>query len=94
MELLFKGLDRRDFSYTFTMIPRSLSEAEAIRNIVFAFKYNMLPEFSDGNRAGRKLRMPNTFDIEYMYLGKSNDFLILLARYMQKYIEIKRNKQK
>ena len=50
MELLFKGLDRRDFSYTFTMILRSLSEAE-ISNIVFAFKYNMLPEFSDGNRS-------------------------------------------
>ena len=89
MELLFKGLDRRDFSYTFTMIPRSLSEAEAIRNIVFAFKYNMLPEFSDGNRAGRKLRMPNTFDIEYMYLGKSNDYLNKISTCVLKSMDVK-----
>ena len=89
MELLFKGLGRRDFSYTFAMIPRSLSEAEAIRNIVFAFKYNMLPEFSDGNRAGRKLRVPNTFDIEYMYLGKSNDYLNKISTCVLKSMDVK-----
>ena len=35
----------------------------------------MLPEFVGGNRAGRKLRVPNTFDIRYMYAGNANEFL-------------------
>ena len=75
MELAFKGINKRQFQYTFKMIPRSRAEAEEIRKIIFIFKQNMLPEFVGGNRAGRRLRVPNTFDIQYMYKGKSNEFL-------------------
>jgi len=75
MELAFKGINKRQFQYTFKMIPRSRAEAEEIRRIIFIFKQNMLPEFVGGNRAGRRLRVPNTFDIQYMYKGKSNEFL-------------------
>ena len=42
-----------------------------IRKIIFAFKSNMLPEFKGGNRGGRRLIVPNTFDIQYMYVGKT-----------------------
>ena len=35
----------------------------------------MMPEFAGGNRSGRKLRVPNTFDIQYMYNGDNNDYL-------------------
>ena len=75
MELAFKGTPKRVFSYTFKMIPKSNQEAIAIRNIVKAFKFNMLPEFEDGNVTGRKLTVPNTFDISYMYVGKQNEYL-------------------
>ena len=75
MELAFKGINKRQFQYTFKMIPRSQEEAEEIRKIIFVFKNNMLPEFVGGNRAGRRLRVPNTFDIQYMYNGRKNDFL-------------------
>ena len=75
MELAFKGINKRQFQYTFKMIPRSQREADEIRNIIFTFKQNMLPEFVGGNRAGRRLRVPNTFDIQYMYKGKSNEYL-------------------
>ena len=75
MELAFKGINKRQFQYTFKMIPRSRAEAEEIRKIIFIFKQNMLPEFVGGNRAGRRLRVPNTFDIQYMYKGNSNEFL-------------------
>ena len=44
MELAFKNVERRSFSYTFKMIPKNSREAEEIRKIVFAFKANMLPE--------------------------------------------------
>ena len=75
LELAFKGINKRQFQYTFKMIPRSREEAEEIRKIIFTFKQNMLPEFVGGNRAGRKLRVPNTFDIRYMYAGNANEFL-------------------
>ena len=75
LELAFKGIKKRQFQYTFKMIPRSQAEAEEIRKIVFTFKQNMLPEFVGGNRAGRRFRVPNTFDIQYMYAGRTNEFL-------------------
>ena len=57
------------------MIPKNPQEADEIRKIVFAFKANMLPEFVGGNRAGRRLVVPNTFDIRYMYNGSDNDYI-------------------
>ena len=75
LELAFKGINKRKFQYTFKMIPKNEKEADEIRKIVFAFKANMLPEFVGGNRAGRRLVVPNTFDISYMYVGAENDYL-------------------
>ena len=75
MELAFKGIDKRSFQYEFKMVPKSQEEANEIRNIIFAFKSNMLPEFAGGNRGGRSLVVPNTFDIEYMWNGAENQFL-------------------
>ena len=89
MELLFKGIGRRSFSYTFSMLPRNKEEADEIRKIVFAFKSNMSPEFVDGQRSGRKLRVPNTFDIEYMYLGAANDYLNKISTCVLKQMDVK-----
>ena len=75
LELAFKGVGKRDFTYNFKMIPKNQDEADMIRKIIFAFKANMLPEFEGGNRAGRRLIVPNTFDIQYMYVGKTNEYL-------------------
>lgn len=75
MELAFKGIAKRQFQYDFKMIPKNKDEADEIRKIVFAFKANMMPEFAGGNRSGRKLRVPNTFDIQYMYNGDNNEYL-------------------
>jgi hypothetical protein len=75
MELFFKGIGKRKFQYSFKMIPKSDQEMQEIRKIVQAFRLNMLPEFSDGDRASRRLTVPNTFDIQYMYNGKENGYL-------------------
>ena len=73
MELAFKGIPKRDFSYDFKMIPKSFEEAEEIQKIIKAFKMNMLPEMVDGSAS--RLTMPNTFDIKYMYAGAENTYL-------------------
>ena len=73
MELAFKNVERRSFSYTFKMIPKNSREAEEIRKIIFAFKANMLPEMLEG-RNRDTMSVPNTFNIQYMYKGKENDY--------------------
>ncbi len=74
MELAFKNVERRSFTYDFKMIPRNSREAEEIRKIIFAFKANMLPEFLKG-RDRDTMSVPNTFNIQYMYKGKENDYI-------------------
>ena len=77
MELAFKGLPKRGFQYTFKMIPKSEQEAEMVKEIVSAFKMNMLPEGlgTTGGFTGKNLKIPNTFDIKYMFVGRENSYL-------------------
>ena len=74
MELAFKNVNRRNFTYNFKMIPKNEKEAEEIQKIIYAFKFNMLPEMT-GGRTGVTMNFPNTFDIEYKFLQKENDYL-------------------
>ena len=73
MEIMFQGVGRRNFSYTFTFIPKSVQEARIVEEIVYAFKFHMHPEYMDA--AAKYMRFPSTFNIEYMYLGHNNNFL-------------------
>ena len=75
MELMFKGISHREFQYTFKMMPRNSEEAKEVYNICHAFKVNMLPEFGSDGRAGRRMNVPNTFNIHYMYYDKQNQYL-------------------
>ena len=75
MELFFRGIGPRTFQYQFKMIPKSYEEMQEVRKIVASFKLNMLPEFVDGDRSSRRLTVPNTFDIQYMYAGVENEYL-------------------
>ena len=74
LELAFKNVNRRNFTYNFKMIPKNEKEAEEIQKIIYAFKFNMLPEMT-GGRTGVTMNFPNTFDIEYKFLQKENDYL-------------------
>lgn len=73
MELAFKKFEKRNFQFNFKMIPKSREEADEIRKIVYAFRANMAPEMV--GKSGRAFRVPNTFDIQYMYNGQENQYL-------------------
>jgi len=80
MELMFEGIGRREFSYSFTMIPKSAQEADHIEKIVGRFKHAMAADYSTGvTGAGadgvREMDIPSFFDIMYMYKGKENTHL-------------------
>ena len=47
MEMLFTGVARRKFSFTFAFIPKSFQEAKQVDQIVQAFKLAMLPRYAE-----------------------------------------------
>jgi hypothetical protein len=73
MEMMFEGVGRRSFSYKFDFIPKSAQEAKSIERIIYAFKENMMPEYTGTSR--REMKIPNTFDISYMYENTQNKFI-------------------
>jgi len=73
MELMFENVGRRNFSFTFAFIPKSVQEAKSIEKIIQSFKENMMPEFVEGSQ--REMKIPNTFDIKYMYQNTENKFI-------------------
>jgi len=79
MELAFKGIGKRDFSFDFKMMPRSQAEADEIRDIIYAFKFNMMPEYV-GTTKGNQMKVPNTFDIQYMYQNAENNYLNKISK--------------
>ena len=64
-EMAFESIDRRSFSFTFKMLPKSSSEASAIEEIVNTFRFHSMPEFAGGDGTGRTMIVPSTFDITY-----------------------------
>ena len=74
MEMMFEGVGRRQFSYTFAFIPKSEQEALVVEDIVKHFKFYAMPAYSNPNTR-REMDIPGTFDIEYMYKGNRNNFL-------------------
>ena len=83
MELLFEGVGRREFSYSFVFIPKSEQEAETIETIVKSFKFHMAPEFASNTTSGadgvREMTIPDHFNIRYMYKGEVNPHLNLIS---------------
>jgi len=72
MELMFEGLGRRTFNYTFTFIPKNEKESMTVKEIIKTFKTHMHPEMDINSR---EFHIPDVFDIKYMYINKENEFL-------------------
>jgi hypothetical protein len=64
-EIMFKGVDFRNFSFTFTFFPRNQKESIVVNNIINLFQYHMLPEEKDEFGGGRFWVNPSDFDIEF-----------------------------
>ena len=80
MELMFEGIGRRNFSYSFVFIPKSEKEARVVHNIAYQFKYHMASNYAGGGVSGqREMEIPSMFDIEYMHIGEENSNLNKIA---------------
>ena len=69
MELIFSGVAKREFNYNFKFLPKSLQEAKVVREIINTFKFHMLPELMGDPGTSRDFVTPDTFDIEYHWVG-------------------------
>ena len=77
IEMMFKQMGLRDFTYDFTFSPRNQKESEEVQSIIRMFRFHMAPELKGANH--RYLTLPSTFDIHYMYQynlesGRENNF--------------------
>lgn len=82
MELMFQGMGRRSFSYSFTFIPKSEPEAKIVEKIVMHFKKHMMPNFANSYTSGadgvREMTIPDHFNIKYMHRSEVNTHLNLI----------------
>ena len=76
MEMVFKGLGKRGFSFQFTLMPKSENEANIAKAIVDNFRFYSAPSFEGDVSSSRTFVVPATFDIEYrINQGIKNSYL-------------------
>ena len=93
MELMFEGLGRRDFSFTFVFIPKSAAESLKVEQIVHQFKFHMSASydgsaFGSGLGGARAMDIPSHFEIEYMYRGRRNPYLNRISTCVLKNVNV------
>ena len=64
MELMFRGVSRREFSFAFTFLPEDKMDGQTVQEIIREFKIGMHPEF-DANAGSRSQKIPDIFEIAY-----------------------------
>lgn len=83
IQLLFKQVDLRTFSFDFTLTPYSKEEAEDIKKIVKALKRASAPEIDKStsiNGTGMFYKIPDQVEVRFMYDGKENNNVHKIAR--------------
>ena len=68
MELLFNGPTLRQFNFEFKFTPRYQKEAMVVKDIMKAFKQNMSPISSPGDKF---MKTPNIFKLSYIGRGRN-----------------------
>jgi hypothetical protein len=73
MQLLYKGVDLREFQLEFVLTPKSAAEAKTIQNICDSFAYFSLPGIAGAmsGTSGQFLTPPQVFSVQFQFLGAS-----------------------
>jgi hypothetical protein len=74
LQVLFRGIGFRQFQFDFVLTPNSAAEAQTIKDIIKKFKYASAPEITPNGvfSQGLFMKIPDTFDIKFMYKGEEN----------------------
>ena len=83
MQVLFQSVGFRTHQFDFTLTPYSAEEAQAIKNIIYEFKYASAPEINRNGVFGTQgmfFKVPDMFDIQFFYNGKINENVHRITR--------------
>jgi hypothetical protein len=70
-QLVFQGIDFREFQMAFTFTPHSKQEADSVKKIIELFRTHAAPTINTGG-AGMFFVPPSVFDINFLFNGKPN----------------------
>ena len=80
-EVMFQGISKRTFSFSFTFIPKSEDETKTIDKIIYEFKRAMTPAFKNEATGNvRELNFPEMFSIAYMHQNVENQYINKIGR--------------
>jgi len=85
LEMVFKGVPMREFSYTFEFAPRNRRELQSAQKIINLLKYHMHPEL---DRKSNDFVVPSQFQLTYMYMEKQNTYIPKISKCVLKSLEL------
>tara|TARA_R110000737_G_scaffold2861_2_gene7912 strand:- start:2094 stop:3221 length:1128 start_codon:yes stop_codon:yes gene_type:complete len=88
MELMFKGVGRRSFSFTFTFMPTERFEAAVAQEIIEEFKLRMHPEFVKTGIV-RQQTIPDIYEIAYWTATGPNKNLHRIGKCFLEKVDVK-----
>lgn len=79
VEVLFKGVDFRKFTFDFDFYPKTEAEQEQVREIISEFRFHMHPELADVGGSNRFFLFPSEFDISFYHKEEENKHMFALS---------------
>jgi len=70
-QMVFQGIDFREYQLAFTFTPYSKQEAQTVEKIIKMFKTHAAPRITTG-AAGMFFIPPSVFNIKFLFKGKEN----------------------
>lgn len=70
LQMLYKGVNLREFQFEFRFIPTSKKEAEVVDSIIKNFTHYSVPELA-GGKSNQFLKPPQIFSIKFAFTGGS-----------------------
>ena len=86
-EMMFRGVGRRSFSFTFTFIPKDKKESQTVHDIVQQFKIGMTPSFTNSGST-REMTIPDVFSIKYMHINNDNSYINKIGKCFLKTMDV------
>lgn len=74
IQLIYKGINLREFSLNFIFTPKSPQEAQTTKNIIDTFTFYSVPGLGSASidgQAGQYLTPPQLFTIKFVFLGQN-----------------------
>ena len=73
LQMLYKGIELREFQFEFIFTPSSKKEAMEVEKIIETFTFYSVPQLVNGGNSNSTqfLRPPELFNIEFLFMGGS-----------------------